>query len=108
MAKNVGKIPPKYNETINEKVKDDVPKAANCNPKKRNNLKTYEKMKSIITELKEMCPPRKSVAYDLLDELDSLLFTLVDECARVPEIIIDGCSYGEENEHERTESVFSF
>lgn len=102
MAKHVGKFPTKCNEIMNERVKDDVPKATNYNQRKSNNLKIYEKMKNNVDELESMYPLRKSVGYELLDELDMLLFTLVDEGTKVPEMIIDGCIDRKENEYART------
>lgn len=107
MAKHIGKIKPKCNETMSEKVKNDVPKSVNYNPRKSDNLETYGRMRSIVKELKEIYSPRKSVAYELLDELDMLLFTLMDEGAKVLENVVDGCIARKELTNEGIESVFN-
>lgn len=79
----------------------EVPKSG-YNPRARSSLETLKRMEKVVDSLKDIYPSDESITYSLLEELDLLLFTLMDECTKVPEIIFDGCIAGKENEYART------
>ena len=104
--KHNGKIKqPEQKNKVEMKAKD-VPRS-NYNPRERRNIETLKRMEKIVDALKDINPPEEGIAYNLLNELDSLLFTLVDEGAKVPEILVDGCIARKELTNEGIESVFN-
>ena len=99
--KHNGKIKqPEQKNRVEMKAKD-VPRS-NYNPRECSNIETLKRMEKIVDALKDINPPEEGIAYNLLNELDSLLFTLVDEGAKVPEILIDGCIDRKELTNERS------